>query len=150
MIRHGFSKRGKLRRSEHWIWADMRQRCNNPKDCAYGDYGGRGIKVCSRWRIFENFLADMGTRPTSRHTLDRKDNDGPYSPENCRWSTRKEQANNRRSSRRITWGTETKTLAEWSDQLGLTRHAIEWRLASGWSINAALSTPPMKNQYAAK
>ena len=78
-------------------WYHMIRRCTNPHDSGYKDYGGRGITVCERWAdSFENFLVDMGPKPTVAHSLDRIDNDGNYEPGNCRWATAKQQANNSR------------------------------------------------------
>lgn len=84
--------------SEHGIWAGMKHRCNNPNSRLYKHYGGRGIKVCDRWALFENFYIDMGPRPSKQHSLDRIDNDGDYEPGNCRWATADIQSNNRRGA----------------------------------------------------
>jgi hypothetical protein len=93
--RHGES--AALMTPEYRAWRSMRQRCGSPTHDAYANYGGRGIFVCDRWEAsFEAFLADMGRRPSPSHSLDREDNDGPYSPGNCRWATQSQQNGNRR------------------------------------------------------
>lgn len=88
---HGLSKT-----TEHVIWSGILQRCENKNNHGYRNYGGRGIKVCSRWKDFENFYADMGRRPSSKHSIDRINNDGDYEPNNCRWATVSQQLANRR------------------------------------------------------
>jgi len=105
-LQHGEADRrnGKAT-SEYQIWGAMIQRCDNPNNPAYDHYGGRGIKICQRWRKYENFIADMGRHPIGL-TLDRINNDDGYKPSNCRWATKKQQANNRRKAkpRRIFMG----------------------------------------------
>jgi hypothetical protein len=108
-------------------WADMLSRCRNPKGKQWKDYGGRGIRVCRRWLKFENFVADMGLRPKGR-TLDRVDNDRNYTPANCRWATRLEQQNNQRRNVRLSYGGQTKTLAQWARQAGVSRDVLRGRV----------------------
>lgn len=90
---------GMYRSGTHNSWRAMFDRCENQKNAAYPDYGGRGISICDRWRRFSNFLADMGPKPSSKHSIDRVNNDGCYEPDNCRWATHREQASNRRAKK---------------------------------------------------
>ena len=129
------------RTPEYQSWIGMKQRCFNPNTKNYSDYGGRGIKICDRWLNLENFLADMGSRPTAKHSLDRINNNADYSPENCRWSTRVEQQNNTRYNRLITIGNDTRTIAQWENKMGYGRGVIYNRLEDGWSEFDAVMTP---------
>lgn len=92
---------GMTNTSEYRIWAQMKSRCLNLKDKSYSNYGGRGIKVCDRWLTFEGFIADMGIRPSTKHSIDRKDNNGNYEPTNCRWALPGIQVHNRRAYNKL-------------------------------------------------
>ena len=128
--------------SEHNAWVDMKQRCFNPNHKRYADYGGRGIKVCDRWKnSFENFFADMRLKPTDKHSIDRINNSNGYCPENCRWSTKKDQQNNQRSNRFITIGCVTLTIAQWTIEMGFSKTVIANRLKYGWSELEAVTIP---------
>ena len=130
---------------EYLTWGGMKQRCLNPKNDRYSSYGGRGITVCDSWLVFDNFYADMGSRPEGK-TIDRKDNDKGYSLENCRWATPKEQQNNTRSSINILYKGVTKTLTQWCEELNLSYIMVSTRLARGWEPVKALETPCDANQ----
>jgi hypothetical protein len=124
---------------EYKIWSGIVQRCTNPKRENYPKYGGRGIKLCERWRVFANFYADMGARPSPDHSIDRTDTDGDYAPENCRWATSKEQANNGRHNRWIELNGERKTMKQWSEHLGINYYTLADRIRRGWPPEKALS-----------
>ena len=130
------------------VWDGMIQRCNNPLDANYNNYGGRGIKVCERWHEFKNFVADMGVRPNNLE-LDRNDNAKGYSPDNCSWVTRKENCRNTRHNRYLTYKGETRCLSEWAEITGITVTAIRARRGRQWSIEKTLSTP-VQVQYRKK
>lgn len=122
-LNHGMSKTRIYR-----IWKMMHQRCNNPKSQGYENYGGRGIRVCPEWDMFEQFYADMGLPPSKDHTLDRCDNNKDYSKGNCKWATWAEQHRNRRDNRLITAFGETKCMTEWAEEYGLPVSTLKNRL----------------------
>ena len=140
-IKHGMARKGKV--IPEWnIWSTMKQRCFNPNNGSYANYGARGIKVCDRWlNSFENFYTDMGPRPSSHHTVERKDNNGNYEPDNCVWDTRTIQANNTRKNHLITFNGKTQTLAQWARELELPISNIAARVQMKWSPEKIFSTP---------
>jgi hypothetical protein len=122
------------------IWDCMKQRCNNPNNASYKNYGGRGIKVCDRWlKSFENFYADVGDCPPGM-SLERTDNNGDYTPDNHRWATWEEQGNNRRDNVWISFNGDAKTMAQWARYLGMRLQTLRWRL-NNWSVESAFTTP---------
>jgi hypothetical protein len=129
-------------------WHSMLGRCHDPKNSSYALYGGRGITVCDRWReSFSDFACDMGPIPAGM-SLDRIDNDGPYSPENCRWADRKTQGRNRRTNRLITAHGKTASIVEWSEITGLTLDTLQTRVRRGWPDEDIVSRPsrPYRNR----
>jgi len=130
---------------ERRSYTSMKNRCYSQKDKYFYAYGGRGIKVCERWKnSFDNFYSDMGPRPDET-SLDRIDNDGDYCPENCRWATPVEQANNRRSNRYVIFQGKTQTISQWSRELGIGKSVIKDRLNKGMSDEEALTFPLQGN-----
>lgn len=128
---------GKSRTRAHKIWCDMRKRCNNSKHKSFDRYGGRGISVCDRWASFENFLADMGEPPIGQ-TIERKNNDGPYSPENCIWASRLTQMSNTSRTIRVALDGAIVSLSEACRRLGLNYSTVAMRIYRGSSLEDAL------------
>jgi hypothetical protein len=141
-----FTKHGKRHSPEYLVFITMHQRCNNPKNRSYLHYGGRGIKVCERWSDFSAFYSDMGPRPSSKHSLERLDNDGDYCPENVIWATLHEQSRNRSNNRWATINGETLVLADWFSRGGISICAFYGRLRRGWTVEDALTVPPRQSK----
>lgn len=132
--KHGFSHA-----SEYRSFYSMINRCTNPNNQDYSRYGGRGIKVCERWQKFDNFLADMGQKPTPKHTIERNDGNKDYEPSNCRWATQREQTRNICTNVKTSSGA---ILADEADRLGVSRSTLYsrvWKL--GWGVEEAINTP---------
>ncbi len=135
---------------EYACWIMMRQRCNNPRSKQFRNYGERGITICDRWSGtdgFANFIADMGRRPSLKHQIDRINNDGPYSPENCRWATHVQQARNKRTNRLLTFRGKTQCVRAWCEELGISEGRVHWRLKHGWDVERTLTEPVKPEQH---
>lgn len=137
------TKHGKFGNREvgYTCWQAMKDRCLNPNVHNYCDYGGRGIKVCDRWlgeHGFENFLADMGERPSKDHSIDRIDVNGDYTPENCRWATHKEQMNNRRNTTFVVIENNEMPLTRFCEKYHLNHGSLSCRLKRGLDINSII------------
>jgi hypothetical protein len=139
-IRHGHLVGGEWP-GEYTVWSHMRSRCRNPSNRDYRHYGGRGITICERWDDFANFVADMGPRPTPKHSIDRIDNDGPYAPENCRWATKAQQMGNRRITLAVDYEGDRVPVADLAKRVGLPYRVLKNRVVRGWDLATAISTP---------
>lgn len=143
-------KHGMTHSKLYSVWRNMIDRCYREKNHAYKDYGGRGIYVCDEWRNDFKAFYDWAIKAGYGEglSIDRSDNNGPYSPENCRWETPLEQANNRRANRLITFQGETKSLTQWSREYGHNYAMVQRRLNRGWSVETALTTPSKRKKKA--
>lgn len=127
---------------EYRAWLDIKRRCYNSKYKQYNDYGGRGIKVCDRWlESVQNFINDLGFRPSKRHSIDRVDNDGNYCKENCRWATKVEQERNKRKTKFVNYNGQETPLCSLAEKFNIDRTTLFHRLERGWDIEKALTTP---------
>lgn len=132
-------KHGGWNTPEWKVWLGMNRRCTDQNSASFDRYGGAGVTVCERWRdSFPNFLADMGAKPTAAHTIDRIDNTKGYSPDNCRWATKAEQATNRKTTRFVTFQGRTLPLKYWAKEIGISDIGLAWRLKR-WPIERALT-----------
>jgi hypothetical protein len=137
-----FRRHGLTNTPEHRTWRSIKYRCHDPDCPGYARYGGRGIKVCDRWRdSFENFLADMGKRPSAEYSIERVNNDGDYEPGNCKWATRGEQRRNASHARIYEFNGKRQVIKDWANEYGFSPTTLYYRLSNGWSIERALTTP---------
>jgi hypothetical protein len=139
--KHGHTWRGGVS-SEYLAWKNLRARCIDEKNRNYRWYGAKGIKVCDRWlNSFENFLCDMGSKPSSKHSIERKDVHGNYEPDNCIWATREEQDRNRGNNVFVEIEGEKKTVSEWCREKAIPTATIFARIKRGWTPEKVVNTP---------
>jgi len=144
LTKHGHTKTKEKSRTYN-VWKSMNQRCVNPNNKSYPYYGGRGIKVCLRWRKFENFFKDMNDAPIG-YQIDRINNNANYCKSNCRWSTRKQQQRNKRNNQTRTFRGKTQCLAAWAEEFNVNISTLQTRLQKGWSIKRTLTTPTRRKK----
>ena len=145
MGRKGFKDHGLSNTPQHIAWQNTIARCHSPTHSRYARYGGRGIVVCERWHTYLNFLEDMGERPEGM-SLERLDNDKGYSPDNCKWATRSEQARNSSQNRVIEYAGKTQTLVEWALELGINYQTLHTRLTfAKLTVEQAFTRPLRRN-----
>lgn len=139
-LTHGETIGGK-KTPEYKARQAMKERCKNKNNSRFSKYGGRGISFCDRWEIFNNFLLDMGRRPSNRHSLDRIDNDGNYEPANCRWALPHVQMTNRSITQFVRVGVDLIPVATLAKNNGIPANTLRFRLKNGWDISRAISEP---------
>jgi hypothetical protein len=141
MTTHGMKKS-----SEYNSWKGMKMRCVNQNDTSYKNYGARGITVCDRWlNSFENFLADMGKKPSTKHSIERIDVNGNYEPLNCKWADAKEQGLNKRNSVVLTINGITKPIGQWAKDIGISHSGLQWRIDNNYTDDRLIKKSKKKN-----
>lgn len=140
------SKHGDYKAPEYKAWQAMKSRCLNPNDARYDRYGGRNIKVCDEWLNYENFINDMGRRPSKDYSLERKDNNLGYSKANCKWATRTEQMANLHTTVKLEYKGESVPVSVLAKCHGIRSNVILLRLKAGWDIEKILTTPVRKKK----
>jgi hypothetical protein len=141
---HGNSKIGKLT-GEYQSWSNAKQRCTNPKREVWHRYGGRGITMCDHWlNSFASFLADMGKKPSPRHTLERRDNNKGYEPGNCLWALLRVQCRNRSTNVWVEHDGRRMIMADWAQEIGLSPVRFRYYLKRGLSVAEIIATVPLE------
>lgn len=132
---------------EYRVWKAVKARCYIKSASSYKNYGGRGIVMCDEWKnSAEAMIRDMGPRPSPKHSIERKDNNGPYCKDNCRWATKSEQGNNTRRNVRRTYMGRTQTLVQWAREFGINFATLRSRVVAGWPMKVALTKPPRRSR----
>lgn len=142
--RHGHWQ-GKRSSKEYDSWAHMIDRCTNPDSKSWDRYGGRGISVCDRWRLFDNFLEDMGPKPGPDYQIERTNNNGNYEPGNCVWATRRQQCRNRSTTININYHNKTQCLKDWANELGVPYLRMYYLYKKGTPVSVLLDNRSYRN-----